>query len=336
MEQQDVQQLFFQHIKNNLPSHLSLVDEIAELLNISNDSAYRRIRGEKGLSFDEIRTLCTHFKISLDQWLYIKSDSIIFNGLLADSTNFGFELYLNDILRQLQFMNSFEKSEVMYLAKDVPIFHLFNYHELAAFKCFFWMKTILQYPFFGKSVFVMDDFIQPLEQTGKKILEEYNKCSSHEIWNVETVHVAIRQIEYYKDTRMFASAQDILDLYTALEKTLDHIEKQAELGFKFPLGTSSLQKKGVYKLYVNEFILGDNTVFAVLNDTKVAYINHSVLNYLMTRDTTFTNYTYQHFQNIIRKSTLISDVGEKERSRFFNAMREKIHNRKKAVNHYSV
>ena len=58
-----VQQIFFQHVKDHLPAHLSLVDEIAELLNISIDSAYRRIRGEKAISFEELRTLCSHFRI---------------------------------------------------------------------------------------------------------------------------------------------------------------------------------------------------------------------------------------------------------------------------------
>jgi hypothetical protein len=336
MDQPDVQQVFFQHIRNNLPPHLSLVDEIAELLNISNDSAYRRIRGEKGISFDEVRTLCSHFKVSLDQLFHLDSNSIIFTGNLADSNNFGFELYLRDILRQLQFMNSFEQCEVLYLAKDVPIFHLFHFHQLAAFKCFFWMKTILQYPLFGRSMFTLDEFTEPLHQTGKKIIEEYNKIASQEIWNVETIHVAIRQIEYYIDTKMFASAKDILDLYECLEKTIDHIERQAELGFKIPLGAEVSQRKAGYKMYVNEFILGDNTVLAILNDTKVTYLNHSVLNVVMTKDTAFSKYTYQHFQNIIRKSMLISEVGEKERGKFFNAMREKIHNRKKSVNHYSA
>jgi len=39
MESTAIQQLFFQHLRGGLPGHLSLVDEVAELLNISNDSA---------------------------------------------------------------------------------------------------------------------------------------------------------------------------------------------------------------------------------------------------------------------------------------------------------
>jgi len=336
MDQPDVQQVFFQHIKQNLPAHLSLVDEIAELLNISNDSAYRRIRGEKALSFDEVRTLCSYFKISLDQLFHLASDSVIFTGRLADSNNYSFEMWLKYILGQLQYMNSFDRCEAMYMTKDVPIFHLFNFHELAAFKYFFWMKTILQYPLFGKSIFALDEFMGPLHQIGRKILEEYNNISSQEIWNVESINTTISQIEYYRDTKAFASAKDIQDLYESLEKTIDHIEKQAEIGLKFPLDAPPAGKRAGYKMYVNEFILGDNTVLATLNDTRMVWLNHSVLNTIMTKDTSFTAYTYQHFQNIIRKSTLISDVGEKERSKFFNAIREKIYEKKKNANHYSV
>ena len=46
MESNELQKQFFTQLKGRLPQHLSMVDEIAELLNISNDSSYRRIRGE--------------------------------------------------------------------------------------------------------------------------------------------------------------------------------------------------------------------------------------------------------------------------------------------------
>jgi hypothetical protein len=124
-------------------------------------------------------------------------------------------------------------------------------------------------------------------------------------------------------------------MYECLQKSIDHIEKQAEAGYKFQLNGKPLQSAPAYKLFVNEFVIGDNTVLAILNDIKVVYLNHTVLNVIMTKDTAFTEYTYQHFQNIVRKSTLISDVGEKERSRFFNTMREKIFNRQKAASNYS-
>ena len=91
MEPVGAQQLFLQHIKSLLPPHLSLVDEVAEVLNISNDSAYRRIRGEKPIALEEIKKLCIHFKISLDKFMHLNSDSVLFTGKLADKTNSEFK-----------------------------------------------------------------------------------------------------------------------------------------------------------------------------------------------------------------------------------------------------
>ena len=335
MEQHSLQQLFFTHILNNLPQHISLVDSVAGLLNISNDSAYRRIRGEKEISFDEIRLLCRHFNISLDLLLHLNSESFIFAGRLADYNNFNFELYLKSILDQLKFMNSFDRKELLYLNKDIPIFHQFHYHELAAFKIFFWMKSVMQYPSLNKSLFLIEDFSASLRLVSNKIIEEYNKIPSTEVWNVESIHSTIRQIEYYKQTQVFKTSEDIIKLYTCLDKTIDHIEKQAEAGFKFSLNGDQLNLKTSYKIFMNEFILGDNTLCALLNDTKVVYLNHAVINYLVSKDTAFTEYSYKHLQNIIRRSTLISDTGEKERKRFFNIMHEKIEKRMKTVEDYS-
>jgi hypothetical protein len=122
----DVQQLFFQHIKSRLAPHLSFVDEIAGHLNISNDSAYRRIRGEKPISFEEIRKLCTEFKISLDQFLHLESDSFIFSGKLASHTGNFFGDWLKDVLQQYVYVNSFENRQLYFITKDIPFISFFQ------------------------------------------------------------------------------------------------------------------------------------------------------------------------------------------------------------------
>jgi hypothetical protein len=122
-------------------------------------------------------------------------------------------------------------------------------------------------------------------------------------------------------------------IYECLEKTMDYIHLQAEAGCKFSMDGKRMNQQVPYKMYVNEFILGDNTILALLDDNKIAYVNHSLINYLLTQDPSFCEYTWQHFQNIIKKSTLISEVGEKDRSRFFNIIKEKINAKKNALLH---
>lgn len=331
MDQPGVQQIFFQHVKANLAVHLSLVDEVAELLNISNDSAYRRIRGEKPLSFEEIKKLCAHYKISLDQLFHLNNNSFLFSGPLASKDNFGFEMYLDHMLNQLNYFNSFENREFYYLSKDLFLFHHFGFHELTVFKIFFWMKTILQYPFGNKDIAVLDSLRESVFKIASKISEAYNKIPSIEVWNDESINATIRQIDYYRQSRIFPSDEYAISVYKSLLDMVNHIERQVEAGCKFPVNGKPTATSASYKFYVNEFILGDNCSLAVLNNIKVVYINHTALNIIMTKDPVFTEYTYQHFQNIMRRSTLMSNAGEKERTKFFNSMREKVENKIKGV-----
>ncbi|MBK7819199.1 MAG: hypothetical protein IPJ60_17925 [Sphingobacteriaceae bacterium] len=52
-----VQDIFIQKLKETLPPSIGIAEEIAELLGISIDSAYRRIRGETDISINEIQTI---------------------------------------------------------------------------------------------------------------------------------------------------------------------------------------------------------------------------------------------------------------------------------------
>lgn len=330
MFEPDIQQIFFREIKASLPPHISLVDSVAELINISNDSAYRRIRGEKPLSFEEIKTLCAHYHVSLDKLFHLNNNSYLFTGQLTDRDSFGVDQFLDFLLKQLNYFNTFEHRELYYISKDIFIFHSFGFHELTAFKLFFWMKTIYEYPFKSNDMFVMESVQEAVYKVASKLTEAYNKLPSVEIWTEDSINATLRQIEYYRQSAVFPTEGHAMKVYESLLAMIDHIEKQADAGFKFAVGGKPSATCAPYRFFMNEFLLGDNCNMVVLDDTKVVYINHSLLNVLMTRDPVFTEYTYQYAQKIMRKSTLMSNAGEKERTKFFNTMRENVTRRMKA------
>lgn len=325
----ELQIAFLKQIKNQLPLHLSLVDAIAGQLNISNDSAYRRIRGEKHLTLDEMQILSAHYKISLDSFLHLQNDSFIFWGRNIDRGTFDFENYLQGIVRQLEFFIPAKEKQMYYLNKDIPIFHHFMFPELAAFKCYFWSRYDLDYPKFNKGQFLIEDFIDIFNNTGKKISDLYLKIPSVEIWNLDCINTTIRQIDYYRETRIFKSQEDIETVYKCLEKLVDYIELQVEYGYKFPLDQPDQKEKIKYSVYINEFVLGDNTILVELDGEKMVFLNHNVINYMMTNNKEFINYTFETLKVLLKKSMLISEIGEKDRQLFFNTLRERIHERRK-------
>src|SRR5438094_8769867 len=102
MSTEDLQVQLFQYLKNKMPPQASLVDEVAAALNISTDSAYRRIQGEKPITLEEIYLLCTRYNFSLDTLLNLKTDAITFQGNYIDPVSFSFEDYLTQMGRQLK------------------------------------------------------------------------------------------------------------------------------------------------------------------------------------------------------------------------------------------
>lgn len=54
------------------------------------------------------------------------------------------------------------------------------------------------------------------------------------------------------------------------------------------------QRLPVYKMFVNELIIGDNMQFMELGNNQVTYINYSIINFIMTQDAAFNNYTKKH------------------------------------------
>jgi len=323
------QEFLFQRIKELLPPNTSLADSVAEILHISNDSAYRRIRGETPVVLDEARELCQHFKLSLDQLLHVQSGATLFQNVRIDLKNYSYEKYLADLIRQVEYVNSFEQKEIIYLTKDMPIFHNFYYKPLIAFRYFFWMKNIIQHPDFQERDFELTCVSPEIEKLSRDLVIAYNKVPSAEIWNTESINAVILQIEFYKDAGFFSSAADIKTVYESLEATFIHLKNEAEYGCKFMPEENHESKKNNFKVFYNRVILGDNTIMAVTDSIKTVFINYDVLNYMVSRDEAFCNPLYADMQQMMKKSTLISQTSEKQRNIFFNIMLNKINERKK-------
>lgn len=316
----EIQTALFQAIKHRLPENFSFVHEIAELLGISYDSAYRRIRGDKPLTLDELILLNEKFGLSVDTFLNIENSNVVFNCHAVEAEKFRIKEWLETILSDLKRIQQAREKEIIYAAKDPPLFHYFHYPEIGAFKMFFYQKTLLGFPEFHDKKLRLDDADEEIYQTGKKMLVASNAIPTTEIWNEDTFYITLRQIEYYWIAGYFASKDDVLNLCDKLELWLRHIQRQAELGFKFLHDQDPVGVEGSFKMYENEIVLNDNSILVKTPDVSFAYLTFNVLSLLTTTNRTFTGHLENYFRGLIKQSHLISSTGAKERSRFFNKL----------------
>ena len=325
MEAIELQQQFFSHLKALIPPHLSLVDELADLLSLSYDSVYRRIRGEQPLALHELRQICSHYHISIDQVLQLHNETVVFHAPAVNQDAIIFLDYLKGLLQQLKYFNSFKEKEMLYLCKDLPLWQFYLYPDLAAFKTFFWSKTLLNKSEYGQKHFSLSgDSFDEYFRIGQELNKEYNQIPSIELWNRESINSTLSQIEYYHDSGMFQTEEDFERVVDSFTKTLDHLELQAEMGVKFLPGSGDLGHRSTIKFFINEVVLGSNTILAEIDKKKLSFISYNVFSYLSTKDPRFNESTFRAFHTLASRSTLISSAGEKERNKFFNALRSKV------------
>ncbi len=326
-----LQQHLFSLIKGQIGPSTSLVDEVAELLAVSTDSAYRRIRGEKLLDINETSKLCQRFKLSVDSILSFSSDAVNFQFNCVDFENFHFYEYLKYVLNQLELIQQFEEKELLFAAKDIPYFHYFQFEEITYFKSYFWMKLILEYPDHENKKFDLADCSPEITSASKQIWNKYLKTPSIEIWSNESINATLNQIEYCWDCGLFQNPKEAIIICNQMIDVVNHIEKQASLGNKFQFNSNATKEGESFKLYYNEVTISDNTILFKMDGQNFTYITHNLFNILSSSNEKFCLQTSQFFERIIKRSSLISQVSEKERIIFFRRATGKIESLRKKI-----
>lgn len=316
-----IQSALLQKIKNSLPAHLGLAEEMADVLGISTDSAYRRIRCETELSIDEAHALAKKFNISMDGIFASLGDTVAFayTKLTDDPENF--KKYLQRIYGHTKQINSFADKKITYIAETFPLFYSFFSHQLAEFKLFYWQKSVLNVPFYQGKKFEYGLVPEELVVLATNAFKEYQNVPSAEVWTNETINTVLQQIEFYVDSGAFANKEDALGLVEEVRKIAKYLESCAESGRKLP-GDANEN----FTLYCSDVVLGTNCIYIQTGVVKYAYISFNTLNSLTTNNHEFCEESEHWVKNIIKKSNIISGVSEKQRFQFFSRMHANIDN----------
>ena len=281
---ESAQTVLMQRIKNALPANMSLVDELADLLKVSNDSAYRRMRGETQLSIEEIASICNHFKISFDAFINSKNDSSVnFTYHQLSSHVNTFREYLQGIKDDLSQMARFPENEreILFAAEDIPVFQHFAHPHLTAFKIFYWNKSILNAKGYEDIKFEITNVDSDLLEIASDIYELYSKINSIEIWSDDTANSTLKQIEFYWDAGAFKSKQDALKVCEEVGEMLARISKQAEINVKLDSNNKPASTEPNYSLYHSDVMIGNNCVLSTVAGIKNTYISYHTFNIII-------------------------------------------------------
>ena len=312
-----VQKALFEKILNKLEPTQNIVYELCDILGISQDSAYRRLRGDTELSLSEAAKLCNHFNINIDSITNYEDKSVNFNFHNIEYGVEHFEKYLSIMLNDLSMINKAKQKEIIYACEDIPIFYNYKYPNLGAFKIYYWMEAVLNKNHTSQIKFNKDFIPNSIKEISSKIFDTYTQIPSKEIWTEMTALSVLKQIEFLWDSGKFENKEDVIVILYELTQLFEDIELQSKIGKKIH-GSSALSgQRSDYELYVSEIEIGNNCVYIDLGINSSVYLGHLSFNTFSTSNKAYCNLTKEWLNNLIHKSTPISKVSEKNRYQFF-------------------
>lgn len=304
------QALFFQAIRAALPEYQNLALSVAEELGISTNEAYKKIRGDSNLTFQQIIKLSDCFDVP---FLYSPKQSLsVTFSYLSVNEDLDMIGYLGNLLDNIKAIKNSNKKHITITTDDIPLFHFFKYPELTSFKLFFWANSAnnLEMPF--SSSFLSDEIIK----ISQELHTTYLEIPSTEIWSKDTVTGTLEQIRYAFEAGHLTDTELAVKIVEQVRYCLTDMNMYAISSKK------TIDPNHTFNWY-NCDVLGSIAYLVDFKDRMACYNRFNTFNYLRTEDQAYCKQTKQWMQGLIMKSVSFSGQGEKHRNKYlYNAFAE--------------
>jgi hypothetical protein len=317
----EAQKRLFEIIRTQIPDQYRMADVIEELLGIGSDSVYRRIRGEKDLSFSELEKLCRHFRLSIDEVLNTTNagQNVLFQHTSVNMEDQASYLYyIERLSTTLSALRNTEDCEMFFTAQDIPFYHFLRHTELLFFKLYVWHDVV------STERISFHTFCEQLDEKNilpvyERMHQSYMHIPSSDIWTNQTVDTILRLLDFYMETGAFDTKDTVLRLLNSLSELLDTVNVCAVSGHK------GNKKQTPFALYVCSVDMENNFMLTRHGDRHVCTIKLYTVNSIATDSEAVCRETGKWINDLMLKSTLISGkTSERERFRFFQTAKNKV------------
>ncbi len=321
------QDLLITRLLNIVGTRKKLAMEFSKLLQITSDGAYRRIRSETVMNFEEVTQIARHYNVSIDQIVGLHNDGkhVTFDYLGSDDN---LKDYLNFHAKVFSQCRGARTVHFYCSCRDFSLTYLIYFPELWLFKGFFFTKLIWNMEMMKDQQFSPEKMMEVLGKEGVDLknfnhLKDSARYNTKDIWNYDTFKGHINQIQYCWELGYFENKEIALRLCDQTMQLAKHFEKQASVGRKFRYNEYD-HPLGNYELYLNDAIPLEYFVLRELDNEKMIYHNSNLGEYLATSDKNYCDRMQDYIHILIRKSSQISIANERMRNRLFNHIYKQI------------
>lgn len=302
-------------IEKSLPSEKKIVSYLMNLLNLSRESAYRRIRNDIPFTFKEIIAISLDLGFSIDEMIGQNIQDRIFIDVPVSKSIDPVENYTEMLEASISLykkLSEHSDSSLIY-ALNQPIFSSFmNLELLQKFHFYRWKDRMQDMPL----GFYFSDFELPSQITAihKKYRYYFTKLNNMTlILCPNTTHSVVREINYFY-RRMLISKEELMKLQNEMLRSIDVFEKETQKG---------ISENGIkLDIYVSRLHIPSNSIWSKYNNGKSAVQFFNNIFPATIYDSRISNNHKKWIDCLLKYSTLISQSNEIQRSEFFNKQRE--------------
>ena len=316
-----MQEQFIKFLKTKSQDNTSFVDEIAGVLDIGYDAAYRRINLKTSITLEEAVKLARHYKVSLNRLFEIGNQNSILTELSPrPSDEKGLELWFKQSYSNVAALTKIKNAELIWSGKDISLFRTLTDSYLTRYKMYVWLKDLNVD--IAKSKISFDEWMlnipQSLLDSAVKVGEVYKHINITELWNDNTVIGTLQQVLYYYEARL-VSKDIALRICDDIHNIINNIENET-----INQSINNNDHKTFFRLYKCELHTLTNTAMFVTPHYKVFFSPFTVLDYLKVEHKDTCQMMYEFLQKQMSNSKLLATAGERDRTLFFKTIHQKI------------
>ena len=324
-----MQEQFIKYLKSKAQDNTSFVDEIASVLDIGYDAAYRRINLKTSLTLEEGVKLAKHYKISLNKLFEVGSNNTIVTDLSPPIHDIAsLEIWLRQSINNVSALKKIKNAEFIYSSKDIPLFHTLTDSLLTRYKMYVWLKDLNTE--MAKSKISFDDWMQTIPESllnsAFELGEIYKHTNITELWSDNTVNGSLQQVLYYFEAGL-VSKNLALKICDDIHEVIDHIEKQT-----IAQSIGGQDNSNTFMLYKCDLHMLTNTIMVITPYGKMFFAPFTVLSYFKIDDKETCDMMHEFLQKQMSNSKLLATAGERDRTLFFKKVHQKISIAKERIN----
>ncbi|MCL1938686.1 MAG: hypothetical protein FWF52_09865 [Candidatus Azobacteroides sp.] len=261
-------------VAENIPQNIKTIDYLMEALEISRESAYRRMRGEIPFTFNEIATLSLNLGFTVDEIIGSHKKDRIFFDLKADSSSDpdkSFLAMIQDYYDYVDGISKFRDGEILVTLNRISVFLLIKFDTLFKFFYYKWIHQTYNIPIYSSfSEMTIPPEIIAMRQQLKLRSDALSNVSF--ILDRDLFLPTVREIQYYYNRRLLSN-EDVQDMKEELIKLLYYIERTLQRGRN--------ENGYEYYFYVSALNIETNTTYASFGDNYASkfwvYSLHAVV-----------------------------------------------------------